>query len=206
MSAPAPGNGGRRPLRLTDPRVLAALVVLTCACLALAWWARGRGGGRSDFAAEGAGAPTAAVDLPTASDRAVVLVFPRRDGDGWVNENRRLTGSGQPGADLQALMQALCDGPRTGRAVSALPRGTRSLAAFVDPAKGTAVLDFSRELVASHPGGSAAETATLLSILRTVAVNFPQVGACTILVDGRPVGTLAGHLDLSHPFTPRRWL
>jgi len=104
------------------------------------------------------------------------------------------------------LMQALCTGPRSGRAVSGLPQGTRALAAFVDPKARTAVIDFSEELVTGHPGGSAAESATLMSILRTVALNFPQVDDCSILVDGRQVGTLAGHLDLAHPFAPRRWL
>ena len=183
------GRGG--PLRfLGNPRVLAPLVLLTIGALAVVWWT----------------APGTVVDLPRAGDRAVVLVFPRWNGDGWISEDRRVPSRGEPGEDLLALMTALCDGPGTGRAISALPRGTRALAAFVDPARGTAFVDFSRELVAGHPGGSAAETATVTSILRTVAVNFPQVGACTILVDGRQVGTLAGHVDLAHPFAPRRWL
>ncbi|MBK6734837.1 MAG: GerMN domain-containing protein [bacterium] len=199
------GRGG--PLRfLRNPRVLAPLVLLTIGALAVVWWTARQASRPADLAGEIQDAPGTVVDLPRAGDRAVVLVFPRWDGDGWISEDRRVPSRGEPGEDLLALMTALCDGPGTGRAISALPRGTRALAAFVDPARGTAFVDFSRELVAGHPGGSAAETATVTSILRTVAVNFPQVGACTILVDGRQVGTLAGHVDLAHPFAPRRWL
>jgi len=204
---PGPADGGDARRRLSPGRlVVIALVVLTVAAAAVAWWSYRQSLNPQDLLAGAPGGPSAAVDLPQAGDRAVVLVFPQRDGDGWLNEDRRLATRGQPGEDLLALMQALCAGPRSGRAVSGMPDGTRALAAFVDPKAHTAVLDFSEELVTGHPGGSAAETATLLSILRTVALNFPQVESCSILVDGRQVGTLAGHLDLTHPFTPRRWL
>jgi spore germination protein GerM len=152
-----------------------------------------------------AGSGTVATDLPLATDRAVVLEFPRRSGDGWVTEERRLPAAGQPADALLAVMAALCEGPQTGRAVSALPRGTRALAAFLDPARGVAVVDFSGEILYGHSGGSAAETATLGTILRTLASNFPQVTSCTILVDGRQPATIGGHIDLSRPLAPRRW-
>ena len=41
-------------------------------------------------------------------------------------------------------MQVLCEGPRISGAVSALPAGTRALAAFVDPDDQAVVLDFSQ--------------------------------------------------------------
>ena len=48
--------------------------------------------------------------------------------------------------------------------------------------------------------------ATLTTILRTVALNFPDTRSCVILVEGAQVETLAGHLDMARPFDPRRWL
>jgi hypothetical protein len=205
---PSNGKGPATTVR-RDPRrrlVLGALLLLTLAAALTAWRAREQAERPDDLLGESADAPVPALDLPRAGDRAVVLAFPRWDGNGWINEDRRVVSRGQPGEDLLALMESLCAGPESGRAISALPRGTRALSAFVDPGQGSAVVDFSRELVVGHPGGSAAEAATLVSILRTVAVNFPQITACTILVEGQQVGTLAGHLDLTHPFTPRRWL
>jgi len=141
-----------------------------------------------------------------AGDRAVRVVFPEWDGEGFIIEQRRVPSRGRPDEDLLAVMSSLCDGPAISGAISALPRGTRALAAFIDPQDQSAVVDFSSQLVTGHPGGSLAEVATLTSILRTVALNFPDTRSCMVLVDGAPVGTLSGHLDMSGPFDPRRWL
>jgi len=46
----------------------------------------------------------------------------------------------------------------------------------------------------------------LTSILRTVALNFPSLETCRILVDGAEVQTLAGHHVMDRPFALRRWL
>lgn len=179
-----------------------ALVVIGAGAFAWRAWSPA---GRGDELLQWAEAGTAAPVAPVAADRAVVLEFPRRDGGGWVVEERRLAGGERPGDELLAVMAALCEGPRSGRAVSALPRGTRALSAFLDAGSGVAVVDFSGELIYGHPGGSAAEAATLGTILRTLAGNFPQVASCTILVDGRQPATIGGHLDLSRPLAPRRW-
>jgi spore germination protein GerM len=119
---------------------------------------------------------------------------------------RQIPSRARPEEDLLAVMKSLCAGPTISGAVSALPRGTRPLAAFYNPSERSVVLDFSTELVTNHPGGAASEVATLTSILRTVALNFPEADRCWILVDGAQVETLAGHLTLDRPFTPRRWL
>jgi hypothetical protein len=142
----------------------------------------------------------------SAGDRAVVLVFPEWDASGYVTEERQIPSRDRAGEDLLGLMEILCEGPRISGAVSAFPRGTRALSAFYNPGENAIVLDFSQELVTGHPGGSTAEAATLTSILRTVALNFPDARSCTILVDGAQVQTLAGHLTMDRPFDPRRWL
>lgn len=143
---------------------------------------------------------------PLVGDRAVVLVFPEWDALGFVSERRQIPSRARPDEDLLNLMASLCEGPRVSGAVSAIPSGTRPLAAFYDRPDQAVVLDFSAELVARHPGGAAAERATLVSILRTVALNFPEVTSCLILVDGAQVETLKGHLSLDRPFELRRWL
>jgi hypothetical protein len=125
---------------------------------------------------------------------------------GYVSELRRVPSRSRIEEDLLTVMASLCAGPTVSGAVGALPRGTRPLSAFYDPEEHGVVLDFSEELVTRHPGGSASELATLTSILRTVALNFPEAESCWILVDGAQVETLAGHLTLDRPFRPRRWL
>jgi len=181
------------------------LVVLAVVAGAFGWWYGQRGDEEIvDDLPEIADGP--AVDAPLAGDRAVVLVFPEWDASGYVTEERQIPSRDRPGEDLMGLLDILCEGPRISGAVSAMPRGTKPLGAFVDPEDQSVVIDFSLEIVTGHPGGSAAEVATLTSILRTVALNFPDTRHCIILVEGAQVETLAGHLDMIKPFDPRRWM
>jgi hypothetical protein len=194
----------RRRRRRIDPAAIALLLIL--ALVAAGWWYWNRGDGGDEpagFAEPETEAPEA---TKPAGDRAIVVVFPEWDASGYVTEQRQIASRDRPGEDLLGIMSALCAGPAISGAVSALPAGTRALAAFLDPRDQSVVLDFSQELVTGHPGGSAAESATLTSILRTVALNFPGTRHCTILVEGAQVETLAGHIDMVAPFDPRRWL
>lgn len=82
--------------------------------------------------------------------------------------------------------------------VSAIPEGTRLRAIFLE-ATGDAYVDLSREASAAHPGGALDETLTVYSLVNAVTTNLPAVRAVQILVDGREVDTLAGHVDLRRP-------
>ena len=94
---------------------------------------------------------------------------------GYVTEQRQIPSRDRPGEDLLGVMtRALCEGPRISGAVSALPARHAGPGGLRRPEDQSVVLDFSQELVTGHPGGSAAEAATLTSILRTVALNFPE--------------------------------
>lgn len=198
----------RRPARARRPRgrrFLVGLAVLAVVVGSLVAWRAFRPG-----SGEG---PTAEIPLDTVvdtgasvADRAVTLVFPDRNAEGFVLEQRRIASDGRPEAELLQVMHELCAGPHVRGAVSGLPRQTRPLGVFLDAEQRHAVLDFSAELVTQHPGGSTAEGATLTSILRTVALNFPQLETCRILVDGAEVQTLAGHHVMDRPFALRRWL
>jgi hypothetical protein len=82
--------------------------------------------------------------------------------------------------------------------VSAIPDGTRLRAIFVD-ASGQAFVDLSAEVSSAHPGGALEESLTVYSIINAVTTNLPAVKAVQILVDGREVDSLAGHVDLRRP-------
>ena len=63
-----------------------------------------------------------------------------------------------------------------------------------------AVVDLSTSFVVAHPSGIEPETLTLLSIIGTLHVNFPEVAQVRFLVDGQPRDTLAGHADLTRAY------
>jgi len=88
--------------------------------------------------------------------------------------------------------------PVTDPLVSAVPRGTSLRALFVTD-KGEAYVDLSREFAASHTGGTTDELLSVYTIVNVLTMNLPAVHAVQVLVDGKEVETLAGHVDLRRP-------
>jgi len=54
-------------------------------------------------------------------------------------------------------------------------------------------------VTANHPGGALEETLTVYSIVDALTVNLPAILRVQILVGGKEVDTLAGHVDLRQP-------
>ena len=66
-------------------------------------------------------------------------------------------------------------------------------------AGGNAYLDLSSELQTNHPGGTTNEILAVYSLVSALTTNLPAVTGVQILIDGKEVDTLAGHLDLRRP-------
>ena len=80
--------------------------------------------------------------------------------------------------------------------ISAIPAGT-ALRAFYVTDKGDAFVDLSG--ISGHPGGSLTELLTVYAIVNAVTANLPAVQRVQILVDGKEVDTIAGHVDIRRP-------
>jgi spore germination protein GerM len=84
--------------------------------------------------------------------------------------------------------------------VSVIPKGT-TLRAFFVTERGDAFVDLSREVTTAHPGGSLTELLTVHAIVNAVTTNLPAVQRVQIMVDGKEVDTLAGHVDIRRPLS-----
>jgi hypothetical protein len=82
--------------------------------------------------------------------------------------------------------------------VSPVPPGTTLRAVFIADG-GNCYVDLSREVAAAHPGGTVDELMTVYAIVNALTVNLPAITAVQVLVDGKEVDTLAGHVDLRRP-------
>jgi len=82
--------------------------------------------------------------------------------------------------------------------LSAIPEGTTLQSLFLSD-KGHAFVDLSSNARTRHPGGALHELFTIYTIVNALTVNLPAIARVQILVDGREVDTLAGHVDLRHP-------
>jgi len=82
--------------------------------------------------------------------------------------------------------------------LSPIPTGTALKTIFLT-SKGEAYVDLSPEVRANHPGGTTNELLTVYALVNALTSNLPAVNGVQILVDGKEVDTLAGHLDLRRP-------
>ncbi len=89
---------------------------------------------------------------------------------------------------------------------SAIPAGTKLRTVFLT-AGGDAYVDLSAELQSNHPGGTTNEILTVYSLVSALTSNLPAISGVQILIDGKEVDTLAGHLDLRRPIEQdARWV
>jgi spore germination protein GerM len=89
---------------------------------------------------------------------------------------------------------------------SAIPPGTKLRTLFLT-AGGDAYVDLTPEVQTNHPGGTMNEILTVYSLVSALTSNLPAVTGVQILIDGKEVDTLAGHLDLRRPIgQDPRWV
>lgn len=82
--------------------------------------------------------------------------------------------------------------------VSAIPLGTKLQALFITNT-GEAFVDVSPEIMFAHPGGSLNEMLTIYTLVDALTANMPAVTSVQLLVNGKEIETLAGHVDLRRP-------
>jgi spore germination protein GerM len=149
------------------------------------------------------------LDLEIAEElgtRSVTLFFSRDDAQGFVGETRSIPTGSRRDEEVETVIAELLEGPQAKTAVSAFPRGTQLRRAYYDDRERVLYLDFNSAMVSELNAGSAAELALLGSLLRTVAIGFPEVASVQILIDGLEVETLGGHVDLTRPLRTGDWL
>ncbi len=130
--------------------------------------------------------------------QSVVLTFADRGASRTVTERRDVVVPDDRSGKARRILEELAKGPEAD-GVATLPGGTRILSIVFDDAGGVYV-DFSRELVAEHPGGSTGELFTIRSVVQTLQHNFPDVERVQFLVEGREIESIAGHYDAGEPF------
>jgi spore germination protein GerM len=141
-------------------------------------------------------APAAA---PATSGRKIKarLFYVSEDGTHLTGVERDVAyGDGSAAQAREIVMAQIA--PAAAPLVSAVPHGTTLRALYVTTG-GDAYVDLSREVVTGHPGGSLDELLTVYTIVNALTMNLPAVTSVQVLVDGKEVDTLAGHVDLRRP-------
>ncbi|HEX6971035.1 MAG TPA: GerMN domain-containing protein [Limnochordia bacterium] len=124
----------------------------------------------------------------------VVLYFASPDAKRLVPQRRRVP---RWRAHPRGALLELFAGPAAGSPlIATLPPDQRLLDFSLQGS--VAVVDLGGELRTAAAAGTTGEALAVFSIVYTLT-EWPQIRAVRILIDGEPVATLAGHLDLSMP-------
>jgi len=178
----------KRPLRSA-----AHAVGVLAATVTLAW-----GGDAAPPANVGA-TPAETIDTGATPGARIgaTLYYASADGAWLVPVERDLPLAEGALAQGRLILEAqLGETPENLRSV--FPEGTR-LRGFYVTERGEAFVDLSVEAAALHRGGALTEQLTVFAIVNAVTTNLPAIERVQILIGGREVDTLAGHLDLRRP-------
>jgi spore germination protein GerM len=144
------------------------------------------------------------VDRPafaeTAPLKEVKLFFPSKAQDGPLEtETRKIYSSDQVAIEARQIIAELISGSKEGRD-AALPVETKLREVFVTDA-GLAVVDLTKEASSNHPGGLTQEILSIYAVVNSLMENLSTVTGVQILIEGVEAETLAGHVDLTRPFS-----
>jgi hypothetical protein len=101
-------------------------------------------------------------------------------------------------AQARALVEAQLATAAPAPLVSTIPQGTTLRGLYISD-KNEAFVDLDAAVRTAHPGGSMNEMFTVYTIVNAITTNLPDVQTVQLLIDGREVDTLAGHVDLRRP-------
>jgi len=129
--------------------------------------------------------------------KRVALYFSDPASEYLIGEKREIAKRGDVEDEAEELISELTKGPK-GKLILTLPAKTKLLDLQLDE-RGIARVNFSKELSKDHPGGSSAEMMTIYSIVNSLTLNFPEIKRVQILVEGKSMETIAGHISAGQP-------
>lgn len=133
------------------------------------------------------------------TDRTIYLYLVQKDRRGFHLGKTPVTTQSEASLFDAAMDALLATNKQGGLSAELIPEGTK-LVSPVQVEHGTATVNLSHEFVDNFSGGSEQEAATVNSIVHTLVSNSGgKVHRVQILVEGKKVESLGGHLTLSDP-------
>jgi spore germination protein GerM len=144
-------------------------------------------------AAQTTPSPTPAVPKIKAN-----LFFASEDGRQLVAVEQEIPLAEGTVAQARALVEAQLASAAPAPLASTIPAGTKLRGVYLSD-KNEAFVDLDATVRDKHPGGSMNELFTVYTIVNAITTNLGDVQSVQLLIDGREVDTLAGHVDLRRP-------
>ncbi len=136
---------------------------------------------------------------PTVGPRISALIyFVAEDGVSLVGVPHDVPLGQTPVAQARALVEAQLASEPPEPLARAVPKDVAVRGIFL-PGRDDAYVDLDGAFVKGLPGGSHNELLAAYAIVSVLTTNLSPVTRVQILIDGREVETLAGHVDLREP-------
>ena len=136
----------------------------------------------------------------TREKKGILLYFSDSEGEYLIGEKREILNRDEVEEEAKETINEIIKGPK-GKLIPTLPPQTKLLSLELGE-EGVAKVNFNKAFSKDHPGGSSAEMMTLYSVVNSLTLNFPQIKSVQILIEGKAVETIAGHLSLKKPVSP----
>jgi len=133
--------------------------------------------------------------------KGILLYFSDGESEYLIGEKREILKRDEIEEEAKDAINELIKGPK-GKLIPTLPTQTKLLSLELGE-DGVAKVNFNKSLSKDHPGGSSAEMMTLYSVVNSLTLNFPQIKRVQILIEGKEIETIAGHLSLRQPVPPK---
>lgn len=117
-----------------------------------------------------------------------------------VAEKRHIYKEEDTAGQAKELVKALLAGSKTGN-VNTFPANVVLRSVTLNK-EGVAQVNFSDTLRKNHPGGSTAEMVTIYSLTNTLTANIPDIKSVKIMVEGKELPSIKGHISTINPFRP----
>jgi spore germination protein GerM len=141
---------------------------------------------------------TTPSDAPAIPRIKATLFFGSENGRHLVPVEQEIPLAEGTVAQARALVEAQLATPAPAPLASTIPAETKLRGLYVS-AKNEAFVDLDDSVRAKHPGGSMNELFTVYTIVNVITANLPDVQLVQVMIEGREVDTLAGHVDLRRP-------
>ena len=132
----------------------------------------------------------------TSNSESVYVYFPRLPDMKFVGEKLEFDRNLPREEKIKVVLKKLSEGPQDEELISVMPHDT--VLNKVRVKNNIAYVDFSREFIENHPGGSMGEYNTLYSIVNSLT-EIEGINAVDFSIQGEKLETYKGHCEFSEP-------
>ena len=145
--------------------------------------------------------PTSDMDAMKKKEKQIAQIYFSDDQERFLRpEKRYIFKESDVASQTKEIVKALLEGSKTGL-VNTFPHGVTVIdVKIVD--NETAAVNFSKSLTKLYQGGSASEMATIYSLTDSITQNIPGIKKVKILVEGKELSSIKGHISTRKAFSP----